>query len=183
MQKHEAHFYLGSITKAIGLKGELLLKNVSSEIDTAQKMEFVFLSINNQLTPFLAEKISFRKKGEALLKLNGINRIEQTLEFLRKDVYLPDSFKLKKEAGFFEYKDLIGYSVKDKNHGDIGEVSQVLSYPQQEIIEIKFKGKEILLPANETFIEKINQKSKTLFVNAPAGLIDLYLETNKEEEE
>lgn len=179
MQKFEGHFYFASVSKTIGLKGELLLKNVSDECDFNQKIEFVFFSINKQLTPYLVEKVTLRKKGEALLKIQGIDRIEQTPDFLRKDIYLPDALKLKKEEGFIEFKDLIGFSVTDKNYGNIGIISQVLSYPQQEIFEINFNGKEILLPANEEFIEKINLKNKLVKVNAPAGLIDLYLETEK----
>ena len=185
MTHFSTHFYFGTIIKPVGLKGEVVVKNLSDKWDNAKAISLIFLDINKQLTPFFAEKISFRKKGEAVLKIGDINSIEQTKDFLKKDIFLTNDLLVKKQEGFIEFKDLIGFLVNDKTYGDIGTIRTILTYPQQEIFEIIFKGKEILIPANEDFIEKINVKAKTIHINAPAGLIDLYLtnNTSKEEEE
>jgi 16S rRNA processing protein RimM len=180
-----AHFYIGTLVKAIGLKGELSLKNLSDKLDKSKKLDLVFLEINKQLTPFFVEKISFRKAGEAVLKIQDISTIEAAQQLLKRDVFAPLEMQVKQEEGFIAWDDLIGYSVIDNKYGAIGTIMNVLNYPQQDIFEIHFKGKEILLPAIEDFITKIDVKSTTLYVQAPDGLIDLYINGNaaKNEEE
>lgn len=180
-----AHFYIGTLVKAIGLKGELSLKNLSDKLDKSKKLDLVFLEINKQLTPFFVEKISFRKAGEAVLKIQDISTIEAAQQLLKRDVFAPLEMQVKQEEGFIAWDDLIGYSVIDNKYGAIGTIMNVLNYPQQDIFEIHFKGREILLPAIEDFITKIDVKSTTLYVQAPDGLIDLYINGNaaKNEEE
>ena len=43
-------------------------------------------------------------------------------------------------------------------------------------MSIPFRGKEVILPLVEDFVQRIDEKEKKLYYNAPEGLIDLYLE-------
>ena len=45
----------------------------------------------------------------------------------------------------------------------------------QALFEIDRNGTEILIPMNDEFISKVDKKNKTIFVETPEGLIDLYL--------
>jgi 16S rRNA processing protein RimM len=183
MSHTNTHFYFGTVTKSVGLKGEMIVKNLSVQVALDKEIEFVFLEINKQLTPFLVEQLSFRKKGEAVLKLQDVGSLEQCAQYLKQDVYLTNDLKLKVQKGSFLYEDFIGFKAIDKLYGEIGQVQNVLTYPQQQIFEISFKGKEILIPANDTFIEKVDVKGKMLYLNAPPGLIDLYLNEKQDKEE
>ncbi len=44
------------------------------------------------------------------------------------------------------------------------------------LFEIDRDGIEILIPMNDEFIAKVDRENKTIFVETPEGLIDLYLE-------
>ncbi|MGA9588941.1 MAG: 16S rRNA processing protein RimM, partial [Salegentibacter sp.] len=41
--------------------------------------------------------------------------------------------------------------------------------------EIKNGDKQILIPMNDEFIQKIDKTNKTIYLNTPEGLVDLYL--------
>ncbi len=183
MPKFNNHFYFGTLTKSLGLKGEMVIKNLNEDADLSMPIEFVFLEINKQLTPFFVEQISFRKKGEAVVKIQDIDSIERCAQYLKNDLYLPNEFLLEVDDEIVPFKDMIGYKAVDKLHGEIGVIKNILSYPQQEIFEIHFNGKEILIPANEDFIAQLDAEKKILYLNAPPGLIDLYLNDSKKEEE
>ena len=75
----------------------------------------------------------------------------------------------------FYYKEIIGFKLVDVTKGAIGEISDVLEYPTQAVIQVMKDGKEILIPIHDDIIEKVDKKSKTLTVNTPEGLIDMYL--------
>ena len=175
MSKFIGYFYLGTIVKPLALKGEMVVKGLSDFVDTDQKMDFLFIDINDSLTPFPVERIVYRKAGEAILKLHDISFIDNTKDFIKKDLYLPDSFQLIEEEGELPFQKMIGYEVVDKTFGNIGNLRDVLQYPQQEILSIHCKGKEILLPAVSQFILSINQETKIIQIDAPPGLLDLYL--------
>ena len=56
-------------------------------------------------------------------------------------------------------------------------MSQVpASEPAQDLFQIKYQNKEILIPIINEFIEKINKDSKTIYLNTPIGLIDIYID-------
>ena len=80
-----------------------------------------------------------------------------------------------------------GYTVIDKSYGDIGIIEKILDFPQQAIFQIKKGEHEILIPAKEEFIISINRRTKQVEIDAPEGLIDIYMndkeENNKEEED
>jgi 16S rRNA processing protein RimM len=48
--------------------------------------------------------------------------------------------------------------------------------PTQSIFVIKYKERQILIPINEEIIKEIDRKNKSIYISAPNGLIDLYLE-------
>ncbi|MDX1317254.1 MAG: 16S rRNA processing protein RimM, partial [Xanthomarina gelatinilytica] len=46
----------------------------------------------------------------------------------------------------------------------------------QALFEIDREGIEILIPMNDEFIHKIDRANKTVFVETPEGLIELYIQ-------
>ena len=72
--------------------------------------------------------------------------------------------------------EVIGYSIEDIVKGPIGKVTGVADLKLNPLLIIDFNGKEILLPLFDGLIVNVDRESKQLKVNAPEGLIDLYLD-------
>ena len=52
-----------------------------------------------------------------------------------------------------------------------------MELPQQSVLEIKHSsGKEILIPITDEVVKKVDRTAKTIEINAPEGLIDIYLD-------
>jgi 16S rRNA processing protein RimM len=71
--------------------------------------------------------------------------------------------------------EVLGYEVHDIVKGKIGILKEVLDYPGNPVFLVIQGRNEVLIPARDEFIEKLDRKEKILFVKAPEGLIDLYL--------
>ncbi len=175
MKKFKDYFYFGTLSKAHGLKGGILLKNVFEDATLVDSFDSFFLDVNDQLIPYFLRKITYRKKGEALLEIEDINSIEAVKQLEKKDVYLPERLLPKIDSSFIRYKDMIGFAIEDTNFGPLGIIKNMVVYPQQEIFEIEFKGREILIPANEDFILEVDTEKKIVKIDVPEGLIELYL--------
>jgi 16S rRNA processing protein RimM len=175
MTKEEC-FLLGHISKVHGFNGEVIfLTKEEYQIDL-NEVESVFIEINGQLIPFFIDDCRKTGNTSSIVKLHDVDAVEKAKQLLKSDICLPLSLLSEKNKTVLQPAMLNGYKVIDDEKGDIGEVAKVLEMPQQLILEIRFNKKEILIPANEDIIYKIDHKKKIIYLNAPEGLIDIYLE-------
>ena len=174
MKKDEL-FQAGKIVRTFGSKGELVVQfdDVSPEI--YNKLESVFIKINENLVPFFIESTQIRVKNQAIVKFLDVTSSEEIASLLGCSIYLQASI-LPKSRGHKSYEfDISGFSVHDTHHGDIGKITSILDLPQHSLLVIDFEGKEILIPIAEEIIIKIDKKNKVVYTDTPEGLVELYL--------
>lgn len=171
----ENHFRIGSILKTKGLKGEM---NIYVDFEGLEKIKFdaVFIEIAGRLVPYFIGSIKYTTKNAAILLLEDVDTIEKASALTKKDLYLPEKLKPKKKKSDFTLADLKGFVAIDENHGELGEITEVLTYPQQTLASVAYQNKEVLFPLNEVIIKGIDAKAGELYVALPEGLLDIYLE-------
>ena len=104
-----------------------------------------------------------------------IDHIDKAQPLTKKKIFLPNRLKPKREKGTFFYTDLIGFTAEDLHKGKLGEILEVQEFPQQFLATIIYQEKEVLIPLNEAFILDMNMKGKTISLDLPEGLLDLYM--------
>ena len=175
MMRREDFFELGYISKAHGYKGEVYFLIKESLHFELTLMESVFIEINGQLIPFFIDDCRETGNSSWIVKLHDVDTEEKTKRLIKCTILLPSSHMPKQKKRNIQPEGLIGYTVVDDTKGDIGKVSKILEMPQQLILEIQYGSKEILIPANEQIIYKVDKKNKIIYLDAPEGLIDIYL--------
>jgi len=176
MQKDDC-FFLGSITKLFGFKGEVVIFIDSDEPEKYANLDAVFIDVSGKLIPHFIERTDLRNISNQLtVKFQDINNEEQAQHLLGHELYLPLSLLPPLKGDAFYYHEIAGYSVTDQIKGPIGKIIQVLDYPGNPIFEIEFQGKQILIPVKDEFIEKTDRENKIIYLKAPPGLIDIYLD-------
>lgn len=175
-------FKLGHVSKLHGVKGEVVIVLDVDDASRYKKLESVFVEINRQLVPFFIDGISIKNK-HAIVKFDGMDTTDQAGMINNAEVFLPLSFLPKLNENKFYFHEIIGFTVNDKNLGNIGTVEAVLEYPGQNIIQVRDSNKnEILIPLRNEFIIKVDGGNKSMEVNTPEGLIDVYLKKGIEGE-
>ena len=71
---------------------------------------------------------------------------------------------------------MVGFKINDAEKGDIGVIKSIIEYPSQPLFQVMNGYKEILIPVVDPVIKKVDRDQRTIFIEAPKGLIDLYLE-------
>ena len=184
MTKSEC-FNLGYISRRVGNHGELAFVLDVDDPSRYKKLESVFVELNNSLVPFFIKKIQLRG-NIATVQVEGIDSIDRAEELVKSGLFLPLSALPRLSGKKFYYHEMPGYTVSDKHFGAIGTVEEVLDFPQQAIFKIKHGQHEILIPAKDEFILRIDRQARHLELSAPEGLIDLYMslkESDPEEKE
>lgn len=174
MQKKNC-FYLGKIVKKYSFKGELLVKLDTDDPEQFVEMESVFVELHKKLIPFFIESCSLHKSELLRVKFEEVETEADANALLGSHLYLPLEALPKLTGNQFYYHEIIGFTVKDKDFGEVGIISSVNDTTAQALFVIDRKGTEILIPINDQFISKVDRTNKTIHLDVPQGLIELYL--------
>lgn len=167
-------FYLGSITKPFGYKGEVdIFLDVDAPEDYA-RLESVFVELKGQLIPYFIEHIRL-KNHHAIVKFQDVVS-EFVPSLIGAKLYLPLTLLPKLSGNKFYFHEVIGFSMTDLERGEIGILENIMDHGQQSIFQIKHpSGKEILIPVIDEFLVEVNREKRFISLKAPDGLIDFYL--------
>ncbi|MCH7525363.1 MAG: 16S rRNA processing protein RimM [Bacteroidetes bacterium] len=175
MQKEDC-FYLGKIVRKYSFKGELLIKLDTDQPEIYKNLDAVFIFVGNSLIPFFIERSQLHKSDLLRVKFEEISTEEDANALLKSDVYLPLELLPKLEGNKFYFHEVIGFIVKDVNFGNVGIIKGINDTTSQALFEIDRDGVEILIPINDEFIKEVNRETKTIIVETPEGLIELYIQ-------
>ena len=109
------------------------------------------------------------------VKFEDVDSEEDADDLMKSPLYLPLDLLPELDENQFYFHDIIGYQVEDLKKGPIGTITAINDMTSQALFEIDFNGNQILIPMNDSFIHKLDKEQKLLIVDAPEGLIDLYL--------
>jgi 16S rRNA processing protein RimM len=175
MQKEDC-FYLGKIVKKYSYKGELLAKLDTDQPDLYEDLDAVFVELGRDFLPFFVEKASLHKSDLLRIKFEDVDTEDDAAQLLKCELYLPLSALPKLEGNKFYYHEVIGFTVEDTSYETVGTIVSVNDTTAQPLFEITREGIEILIPINDDIIQKVDREAKTILVETPEGLIDLYLD-------
>ena len=178
MRKDEC-FYLGKIVSKYSFRGEVLIKLDTDEPKIYEEMESVFVELDTKLIPFFIVKSQLHKSNLLRVQFEDVTSERDIKPILGKFVFLPLTYLPELTGNQFYYHEVIGFTLMDSVYGDIGVIEFVNDSASQVLFEAKKDGKELLLPVSDDIITRVDRKTKTIFVNAPEGLVNLYFGKNK----
>jgi len=169
-------FYLGKIAKKFSFKGEVLVYLDTDEPEIYENLESMFVEFNGHLVPFFIISASLHKNSFLRVQFEDMFSEDEADRVIGCEVYLPLQMLPKLEGDKFYFHEIVDFDVQDQRLGYIGKVVRVNDANAQALFEINFNGTEILVPMIDTFIQKLDRENKTLYLDTPLGLVDLYLE-------
>lgn len=168
-------FYVGKIVKTHGLKGEVTLRIDNEQFDEIEELNYFLLDINDKLIPYFVENITFHSNKSFVL-FQDLKTLEAANQLVGKSVYLPLDLLPEKDGNDFYSHEVVDFLVIDEEKGELGKVQEIIEYPTQSLIQIVINGKEVLIPIHDDIIQDVNREEKKIYIKAPNGLIDMYLE-------
>lgn len=165
--------HIGTLIKPHGYKGELQIKGKPVLLDNIQIGDPLFISIDGQRIPFFVEDIF--ESGHAdrvVVKFEFIDDIDRARKYTTCNVYSDqpqDSIAGSDE----DISSMMGFTVHDENSGRSAEVSDYVISAENPILILSFGKQEVMLPLKADYVKSIDQKSRTITVSLPEGLLDL----------
>jgi 16S rRNA processing protein RimM len=167
---------IGTVLKAFRHQGEILCLFEGNEIPgDLLTEEFFFFDVEGELVPFHVSMVRLQDENTAVMKIDDIDTPEQAGSFRNRAIYLPSKTTSSTTNKQISLHELAGYKIEDKEKGELGIIEDMIVLPEQVLLRILHHNKEILIPAVEEIIVKIDRRGKRVYIDAPEGLIDLYL--------
>lgn len=148
---------IGKIVSTFGIKGELVLEHHLGDDADFENIKALFIEEGSgKFIPYFLASSKFRKEGEVLIMLEGISTPEKAKLFVKK-VWLTEQ-DVKHIAAATSPIGWLGYEVFDGKKS-LGKVLEVIEQPAQILLRLEISEKEVLIPLNESTLQKIDIKN------------------------
>jgi 16S rRNA processing protein RimM len=162
--------------KKYSFKGELLAKLDTDQPELYEHLNAIFIQVKNNFIPFFVESSQLHKSELLRIKFEDVDNEGDADALLKSELYLPLEFLPKLEGNKFYFHEVINFKIIDKNFGEVGTIKAINDSTAQSLFEIDRNGIEILIPMNDEFIIEVDRDNKSITVETPPGLIELYIE-------
>tara|TARA_A100001011_G_scaffold400738_1_gene518155 strand:+ start:83 stop:595 length:513 start_codon:yes stop_codon:yes gene_type:complete len=164
-------FNLGKILKPFSYKGEVC---VYSTINL-KKYSFglILLKINSSLVPFKIKSLKNQKTNIYRISFDSIDSKNKAEKLRNVEIYCEKNQLNEEDCNTSKTKQLLGYELIDINKKHIGEIVKIINNYQQDLIEVMYIEKKLLIPFVDEMIIQINHDEKVIEMELPDGILDL----------
>lgn len=167
---------IGQIVKPHGLQGEVAFTFTSDIFDEIEP-PFLICELDGIFVPFPVESYRFKNDETALVKFEGINSAEEAQELIKANLfiekkYVPEEVEQSEIEGIDYY---LGFKVYDEEGELIGTIEGVDDSSDNNLfLVISPEKEEFYIPATDEYIIEIDDTKRTMSMDLPEGLLDLY---------
>lgn len=167
----QEYFEIGQIVNTFGIKGVVKVNYFTDDPLEFEKLKTILVEKNKKLLEFEIEEAKLHK-NQVLLKLKGINDINEAEKYKGCYIKLPREKAKKLPENTYFIADLIGIEVFTDNGELLGKVDDIYNSGSADIYVIKDElGKQILLPGIKDVIKEIDVDNEKIIVHLIDGLI------------
>lgn len=167
---------IGQIVKPHGLQGEVAFTFTSDIFDEIEAPCFI-CELDGIFVPFFIEEYRFKNDETALVKFEGINSADDAKELIKAPLflekkYIPEEVEQSEVEGVDYY---LGFQIYDEKGDLIGTIDGVDDSSENVLfLVISPNDEELYIPATDEYIIEINDEEKTMSMDLPEGLLELY---------
>ena len=165
------YFVIGKIVNTVGIAGEIKVFPITDDAKRFDLLDTISVMLNNQLIDIPIKKVRYHR-NLVMLKLQGIDSIDQANELRGGDIVVERARALPLADNEYYLKDLIGMSVSTKNGENLGILTDVLFTGANDVYVIKGDNRpDILIPAISDCILSVDIKNQQMVVGLLEGLV------------
>ncbi len=173
MMKNKGYISIGKILNFHGVQGEAKVGYSKNQADFLKSLKCAYIFANDEYKLFNIKYVKFNNKF-AIIKFEGINSINDILEYKGCLIYVPQAeFEESLDENEYLIDDLVGLDVY-QNGKKVGVVVGVSSNGANNLLSVKSLSKKVsLVPFVDAIVPDVDLKNKKVIVEDIQGLIEL----------
>jgi len=163
--------HIGTLIKAHGYKGEMVLKGSREGIESIEEGSVLFIEIDGQRIPFFIESFFPDVSGEkGIIAFEFITSDTQARRYIACQVFNELSSE-DDQLLSDQVKNYVGYTVVDKISGKEFMVKDFFEQESNPILILDSGKEELMIPVNADYFQNAKAKGNKLFIEFPDGLL------------
>jgi 16S rRNA processing protein RimM len=160
---------VGKIHSKHGYDGRLSIECFATSNKIISKGNYLFVIIDGKGVPFCITDVN---KTKELIKLKGIDTEEKAKNLIGLPFGVPSSAKM---SVIPQDNALVGFTITDETSNFTGVISAVEELPQGIMFSVDHPTTKntVLIPLVESWITRIEEKQKHIYMQLPEGLVQL----------
>ena len=164
---------VGFAVRPHGLRGEVRIQIHSDVPDRFEPGHELWVSAKGRL-PVRLRITSFRPvRGGGVIRFEGWENRDQAEDLRGARLEVARSEVPAAPAGLYYHFELVGCRCIDREHGDLGEVTDLVEDGGGILLEVESAGRRLSLPFVESFLETVDVAHKEIRWRLPAGLVEI----------
>ncbi|MFR9649714.1 MAG: 16S rRNA processing protein RimM [Rikenellaceae bacterium] len=163
---------VAKVGRLYGSKGELSLNlnsNFPREFSLATPL---FVVLDGLTVPLYCEEFVRRGVNGANVQFADIDSERRAIELVGSDLYMQQGEQdFAEQSQIVDMDSLIGFTVRVESME--GELTAYYPSEMNPLFEVLIDGREVLIPAQEEFIESVDIEGREISFNLPEGLMEL----------
>ncbi len=161
---------IGKIFGVHGLKGTLKVYSYAESLSVFKPDDFIVVRNSKTQDKILEIKWVKPHTRNILLSFKEVNSLEMAEALVGSELFIKKTALPKLKNGIYYWSDIIGLCVYTIDKKFIGCIESIIHTGSNDVYVVKDNDNEILIPALESVVKKINIKQKTMEVELPEGL-------------
>jgi 16S rRNA processing protein RimM len=169
---------VGSIVKAFGIKGEIIVDPMTDVPERFRSLQRVFLVSKEQVLGTTAGEPISTEVTDVRIESRGVRMrltcapdrtaAEKLVGLL---LMIPPEETVSLPAGTFFVHEIIGFRAVDEQGTTLGTLNDVLRYPAHDVYVIGEQGKpDLLIPAVREFVRNIDRATRIVTIRVIEGM-------------
>ena len=163
----EWNWTVGEVVAPFGIRGEMKVRLESDFPDRFARLKTVCLRPRRGEPKLFSVLGSRLHKGQVLLKLEGVDRIEDVDALRGALVQVKKEEAVALPAGSYYVSDLIGMEIVTKDGRSLGNLEKVLPNPGHDLWQVG----EALIPAVKQIVLSVDREANRITVDPPEGML------------
>jgi 16S rRNA processing protein RimM len=163
---------IGRISKPIGTQGELKVLPLTDTIQRFVGLQSVWVGCDEMAVDLVEISAVRVDAKQIVVSLQGVESVHEAEKFRNAYIFIPKEKIVTLQPGSYFMDDVLGCEVVTDEQKLVGNITDLLSLPANDVWVVRNGAKEILIPAVKAIIRKVDIKTKRITIHALEGLLD-----------
>ena len=164
---------VGIVRKTRGVRGELVIESQTDLPGRFDQLKQVFLVTPEKSREVTIESVRGPNENEVWIQLAEITNPEEAKLLRGATIEIDLNDRPTAPDGEYFYDELEGLEVKDTRGELLGHLSRVIPRGGQDLYQVRTADGDVLIPATDAIIKKIDLAGGTIVIDPPPGLLEL----------
>jgi len=162
--------HTGKIVKSIGLKGRVKVHSYMESPQRLESLDEVFIGpAKKGALPFRVTRVGYTR-GAISLDLEGVSDAASSKALVGFNLYIPAGSLDELESDEYYWRDILGLDVLTEEGRILGQIEDIIPTGSNDVYVCRGGEREILLPAIEEVIRRVDIERGVLVVRLLEGL-------------